>query len=62
MQGVNIDRDADKAHIPQKVGVILMVTSAKEYNNMMRTPGQRSQYRGEGWVTYFDESLKDSPA
>lgn len=36
------------------------MTSAKEYNNIIRTPGHKSQYRGDGVVTYFAGSLKDS--
>lgn len=45
----------------KRMGAKLATTSAKEYNNMMRTPGQRSQYRGEGWVTYSVGSEKDKP-
>jgi hypothetical protein len=40
-------------------GIMVRATSAKEYSNMISTPGHSSQYLGEGCSAYNAGSLKD---
>lgn len=41
------------------IGARVKTTSAMEYINMIRTPGHKSQYLGEGLATYNSGSEKD---
>ena len=57
-QGLN---DQRRRSLPIRDGRTLMRMSVKEYNNMIKTPGQSNQKRGEGFSRKASGSLKLRP-